>query len=78
MKSVKEDATYSSPTYKLCEFFQKSRDQWKTKALERKQQIRRLEKRIADLEASRRHWKEKAKAQRASAVVNDNRKKKGT
>lgn len=78
MESVKEDNTYSSPAYKLREFFEKSRDRWKTKALKRKQQVRRLEKRIAELETSRRHWKEKAKAQRASAVGNDNRKQKGT
>jgi uncharacterized protein YdaU (DUF1376 family) len=75
MESVKEDTSYSSPAYKLLEFFEKSRDRWKTKALERKRQIRRLEKRVAELEASRRHWKEKAKAQRASVVGND---KKGT
>ena len=40
MEAVKEDNAYSSPAYKLLEFFEKSRDRWKTKALERKQRIR--------------------------------------
>ncbi len=80
MEAVREDNAYSSPAYKLREFFEKSRDRWKTKALERKQHIRRLEKRVAELEASRRNWKEKAQAQaqRGSAVVNDDRKQKET
>ena len=66
MEAVTEDKAYSSPDYKLLAFFEKSRDRWKTKALERKQHIRRLEKRVAELEASRRKWKEKAQTQRAS------------
>ncbi len=34
MEAVREDNAYSSPAYKLREFFEKSRDRWKTKALE--------------------------------------------
>jgi hypothetical protein len=78
MEAVKEDSAYSSPAYKLLEFFEKSRDRWKAKALERKQHVRRLEKRVVELEASRRNWRAKALAQRASAVGNDDRKQKGT
>ena len=78
MEAVKEDNAYSSPAYKLLSFFQKSRDRWKTKALERKRHIRRLEKRLVELEASRRNWKAKAQTQRASPVVHDEQEKKGT
>ena len=78
MEAVKEDDAYSSPAYKLRGFFKKSRDRWKTKALERKRHIRRLEKRIAELEASRRNWKAKAQTQRGSPVVQDEQKQKGT
>ena len=67
MEAVKEDNAYSSPAYKLLAFFEESRDRWKTKALDRKQHIRRLEKRVAELEASRRNWKAKAQTQRAQS-----------
>jgi hypothetical protein len=78
MEAVKEADAYSSPVHKLLSFFQKSRDRWKTKALERKRHIRRLEKRLVDVEASRGTWKAKAKAQPASPVVHDEQETKGT
>lgn len=76
MEAVKEDKAYSSPAYKLRVFFEESRNRWKTKALARKQHIRRLEKRIVDLETSRRLWKAKARAQRATPLVEDGQKQK--
>jgi len=78
MEAVKEDNAYSSPAYKLRAFFEKSRDRWKTKALERKRHIRRLENRIVELETSRRKWKAKAQAQRAKPLVEDGQRQKGT
>ena len=78
METVTEGNAYLSPAYKLLAFFEKSRNRWKTKALGRKQHIRRLEKRIVGLEISRRKWKEKAKLQRARPIVPDDRKQKGT
>lgn len=78
MEAVKEDNAYSSPVHKLLSFFQKSRDRWKTKALERKQHIRRLEKRLVEVEASRDKWKAKAKTQPASPVVHEEQEKKRT
>lgn len=78
MEAVTEDIGYSSPTYKLRAFFKKSRDRWKTKALDRKQHIRRLQKRIAELESSRRKWKAKAQTQRASPVLHDEQQQKTT
>lgn len=41
-----------------------SKENWKTKAQERKKQIRLLELRIRDLEASRNLWKEKCYRER--------------
>ena len=78
MEAVKEGNAYSSPAYKLRAFFEKSRNRWKTKALERKQYIRRLEKRVVELEASRRKWKARAQAQRSGPLVEDKQKQKGT
>jgi hypothetical protein len=78
MEAVKEDNAYSSPAYKLRAFFEKSRNRWKAKALERRRHIRRLDNRIVELEASRRKWKAKAQAQRAKPLAEDERGKKGT
>ncbi len=78
MEAVKEADVYSSPAYKLLAFFEKSRNRWKTKALERKRHIRRLEKRIVELETSRRNWKAKAQMQRASPGVPGEQKQEGT
>ena len=78
MEAVTEDHGYLSPAYKLLTFFERSRDQWKTKALDRKRHIRRLEKRVAELEASRQKWKKKAQARRAQLIVHDDQKQKGT
>jgi hypothetical protein len=77
MEVVTEGKTYLSPEYKLLAFFEESRNRWKRKALQRKQDIRRLEKRVASLEASRRMWKEKAQAQRSNVdLYDDDRKEK--
>jgi hypothetical protein len=76
MEVVAEGKVYSSPEYKLLAFFEASRNRWKNKALQRKQHIRRLEKRVAALETSRRMWKEKAQAQRSSVDLHDDRKEK--
>jgi hypothetical protein len=75
MEAVKEDNAYSSPAYKLRAFFEKSRNRWKTKALERKRHIRRLEKRVVELEASRCKWKARAQTRRASSRVEDKQKR---
>ncbi len=76
MEAVMEDHGYSSPTYKLLAFFEKSRDRWKAKALERQQRIRQLEKRVAELQASRRQWRAKAQTQHASPAVYEEQRQK--
>jgi hypothetical protein len=78
MEVVTEGKAYLSPEYKLRAFFEKSRNGWKDKALQRKQDVRRLEKRVAALQASRQKWKEKAQAQRSNRVLHDERKEKTT
>jgi len=73
-----EDNGYSSPTYKLLAFFEESRDGWRAKAVERKKRIRELEKRILELQASRRKWKEKAQARCARPTMQEEREQKRT
>jgi chromosome segregation ATPase len=57
---VGEVKQYRSPTRKLVTFFEKSRDQWKQKCLQAKRRVKLLHTRVADLEVSRRRWKERA------------------
>jgi hypothetical protein len=78
MEAIKEDNAYSSPAYKLLAFFEKSRDRWKTKALERKRHVRRLEKRIEELQTSRQKWKKKAQARHARPTMQEEPKQKRT
>jgi hypothetical protein len=52
---------YKSPRSKLVSFFEKSRNQWKSKCLEAKATIKRLNNRIRYLESSKAQWKDRAK-----------------
>lgn len=65
MEQTIANKTYRSPGYKLLQFFNRSRDRWKTKCLAGKVRIKRLENRVVGLEVSREKWKAKAQAQRA-------------
>ena len=51
---------YSSPKRCLARSFRLSRDRWKAKATERRQQIKALQVKARDLEVSRDLWKAKA------------------
>ncbi|MCP4374469.1 MAG: hypothetical protein GY797_41160 [Deltaproteobacteria bacterium] len=53
--------TYKSSTRKLVRFFEKSRDQWKTKCMETKATAKGLKHRIRYLEQNKVEWKTKAK-----------------
>ena len=56
---------FKSPVTRLANLFQRSRDAWKAKALERQQRLRAAEVKIRDLEHSRAQWKARAlKAER--------------
>jgi len=53
--------TFKSSVNRLREYFEKSRDKWKQKAIDRHKKIRALQIRVRDLEKSRDNWKSKAK-----------------
>lgn len=61
---------YKSPTHKLLNFFEDSRDGWKERAKIRQDINRDLEARVRDLIKSREGWKRKAKEQIASSKKN--------
>lgn len=50
---------FKSPPHKLRAFFQASRDLWRARAKDYHQEIRWLEIRVRDLEASRDHWRQR-------------------
>jgi hypothetical protein len=58
---------YKSPPHKLIKFFKESRDGWEETAKKRREEIRDLQARVRDLEASRESCKEKAKQALAQA-----------
>ncbi len=64
----KETKQYRSPIKKLAQFFEKSRDKWKTKCLQAKQRIKSLHTKVADLRASRERWKKEAKQLRVEVA----------
>ena len=51
---------FKSPVSRLARLFQKGRDNWKEKALEKQKKIRALEIKVRDLSASREQWKKRA------------------
>ena len=51
---------YKSPRRKLVKFFEKSRDQWKTKYTDAKAMVKKQMNRMRYLEASKEKWKSKA------------------
>lgn len=52
---------YKSPRRKLVSFFEKSRDQWKSKCVQAKATVKKLKHRIGYLEESKAEWKKRAK-----------------
>ena len=55
-----ETKRYKSPKRKLVTFFEKSRNQWKTKCIAAKATVKKLNNRLRYLEASKNEWKSKA------------------
>ena len=55
-----QDPKYRSPRHKLLKFFEKSRNQWKTKCLEAKATLRQVKNRANWLAHSRDTWKLRA------------------
>lgn len=52
---------FKTATNRLVRYFEKSRDAWKARALQKQQQLRSLEITVRDLSVSRDYWKKKAK-----------------
>lgn len=57
MPIAAKDKTYKSPIRKLAHFFEKSRDQWKSKHGTAKASVKRLKNRVQFLDKSKEHWK---------------------
>lgn len=55
------ESSFRSPVSKLVRFFQSSRDKWKSKCQQAKEERKRLKQRVGKLEASRDQWKEKCR-----------------
>ncbi|WP_295407102.1 hypothetical protein, partial [uncultured Thiocystis sp.] len=53
---------FKSPVARLARLFQKSRDAWKAKALDKQRRLRAAQIKIRDLDASRAYWKGRALA----------------
>jgi len=62
---MKMDNDYKSPTHKLVKFFERSRNQWKKKALEAKNKTKLCKNRIKFLETSKASLKWEVKILRA-------------
>src|SRR4051794_14068486 len=60
MMPTEPEAEFRSPKRALARSFRLSRDRWKAKAGQRRQEIRGLKVRLRDLETSRDLWKQKA------------------
>ena len=61
MEEVRKIKTYKSPRRKLVVFFEKSRNQWKTKCQEAKKALKLLKNKIRFLEESKNYWKNRVK-----------------
>ncbi len=53
---------YRSPQYKLVQFFERSRDNWKRKSHRRKVLIKRLTSRLEKMRFGRDRWRERARS----------------
>jgi uncharacterized protein YlxW (UPF0749 family) len=60
---------YKSPRRKLLRFFEKSRDKWKSKYLEIKKLVKRLENRIRFLERSKAEYKQRVEELQAQLTA---------
>jgi hypothetical protein len=61
--------TFKTPVTRLARLFQKSRDAWKAKALDKQRRLRAAQVKIRDLEASRAYWKDRALAARDDSAA---------
>ncbi len=55
-----QEKEYKSPLKKLVKFFEKSRDNWKSKYFEKKKELKRAKNQINDLKQRKEDWKDRA------------------
>jgi septal ring factor EnvC (AmiA/AmiB activator) len=60
-----KDDRFKSPVRLLLNFFLKSRDRWRDKAIQRRTKIKNLEHKMRDIDDSRANWKSKAEQSEA-------------
>jgi hypothetical protein len=53
---------FTTPVPKLVQFFERSRDKWKDKAIERNRNLKSVKNQVYAVTKSRDQWKERAKA----------------
>ncbi len=68
MGNTAGNKTYTSPVRKLVRFFEKSRDQWKSKHHQLKTLVKRQQNRMRFLEQSKHHWKSRVKTLEAEVA----------
>lgn len=56
------DAKYTSPPHKILAFLERSRDGWKAKHHAVQDELRKLRHQLRAVEASRRQWRDRARA----------------
>jgi len=57
---LEPEQKYKSPLRKLVKFFEQSRNQWKEKYFQKKNQVKQLQNRVRYLERTKQEWKQKA------------------
>lgn len=57
-----EAKEYRSPQYKLVQFFERSRNNWKRKCQDRYVRMKRLASRLEKMRSGRNRWRERAQA----------------
>jgi hypothetical protein len=62
MDAGMEVKEYRSPQYKLVQFFERSRNQWKRKCQDRGVRMKRLASRLTKMRSGRDRWRERAQA----------------
>lgn len=62
MDVVLEVKSYRSPRYKLVQFFERSRNNWKRKCQDRMVQNKRLASRLEKMRYGRNRWRERAQS----------------
>ena len=59
---------FRSPLRVVARFLEKSRDGWKRKCMQAKEELHRLKVRVLDMEKSRRQWRERAEVSEAKVA----------